>query len=84
MMGGTLRLVSACSTRVGKDWTYNRDLVDLEFLYGGEEGLELEAREDDNAVTTVCSRVRDYYQRVDVAEGQEPHRRLRVYAQFLA
>lgn len=85
MMGGTLHLVSACSTLgQGEERTYNRDLVDLELLYRGEEGLELEARENDDAVTTVCSRVSDDYQCVDVAERQEAHGRLGVYAQFLA
>lgn len=53
-------------------------------MYRGEEGLELEAGENNDAVTTVCSRVSDDYQCVDVAERQEPHCRLGVYAQFLA
>ena len=53
-------------------------------LHRLEEGLQVEAGKDDDTVAAVGPRVRDDNQRVYVAEGQEPHHRLGLYAQFLA
>ena len=64
--------------------TYDGDLADLVVLYGGEEGLELKTREDDDTVAAVRACVCDYYQRIDMAERQEAQRRLRIYTQFFA
>lgn len=61
------------------DGRHDAELLDAELLDGGEKLLELEALQNDDLVAAVLRDVRDHHKAVNVTEGQQAQRDLRVY-----